>query len=63
MQGALETGEGSVGQTAGLIKQVRSAADVIRAIVEGAVPIISRWQHISSQPQAAQEPRREKAQG
>ncbi len=63
MQGDLETGEGSVGQTAGLIKQVRSAADVIRAIVEGAVPIISRWQHISSQPQAAQEPRREKAQG
>ncbi len=48
MRGDIQNGEAALGQTAGLIKQIRSASEVVRAIVEGAAPIIDRWQMVSA---------------
>lgn len=44
MQGDLENGEAALGQTAGLIREVRSASDVVQAVVTQATEIMGRWQ-------------------
>ena len=42
MQGDIENGEAALGQTAGLIREVRSAGDVVRAVVAQATDILER---------------------
>ena len=43
MEGDLENGEAALGQTAGLIREVRSAGDVVRAVVAQATEVLGRW--------------------
>ena len=43
MEGDVENGEAALGQTAGLIREVRSAGDVVRAVVAQATEVLERW--------------------
>ena len=62
MEGDLENGEAALGQTAGLIREVRSAGDVVRAVVAQAAEVLERWDRRAS-PGTDSEPEALRARG
>ena len=62
MEGDLENGEAALGQTAGLIREVRSAGDVVRAVVAQATEVLERWDRRAS-PGTDSEPEALRARG